>query len=385
MHLLRLVFKNTFRHKLRTSLTILGVTVVILAFGLLRTVVSAWYAGVEASSASRLVTRNSISLVFSLPISYKEKIRQIPGVKLVSYGNWFGGVYIDEKNFFANFAVEPKSYLELYPEYILPPEQKDAFQRDRKAAIAGEKLVTKYGWEIGDTITLKGTIFPGNWEFVLRGIYRGKDKSTDETQFFFHWDYLNEAMKKTASRRADQTGFYLIGVDNPNRAYEVSVAVDNTFKNSLAETLTETEKAFQLSFVSMSEAIVVAIQMVSFVVIIIIMAVLANTMAMTARERIGEYAVFKTLGFSGWHIGALIFGESLCIAMMGCAIGILLTFPIARLFGGTMEAYFPVFHVATKTIYLDIGASLLVGVVAAIIPTWRAIGVRIADGLRRIG
>ena len=385
MYLLKLILKNAFRHKPRTALTILGITIVILAFGLLRTVVSAWYAGVEASSANRLVTRNSISLVFPLPISYKDKIRQITGVKFVSFGNWFGGIYIDEKNFFANFAVEPKSYLELYPEYVLPPDQKAAFLRDRKAAIAGQKLVTKYGWEIGDTITLKGTIFPGNWEFVLRGIYRGKDKSTDETQFFFHWDYLNETLKKTMPLRADQTGFYLIGINNPNLAEEVAVALDKTFKNSLAETLTETEKAFQLSFVSMSEAIVVAIQLVSFVVIIIIMAVLANTMAMTARERIGEYAVLKTLGFGGWHIAALVFGESLLIAMIGCTIGITFTFPIAKVFGNTMGTYFPVFNVATKTIYLDIAASLLVGLVAAIIPTWRATKIRIADGLRRIG
>lgn len=385
MYILKLIVKNALRHKLRTSLTILGITIVILAFGLLRTVVSAWYAGVEASSASRLVTRNSISLVFQLPLSYKDKIRQINGVKLVSYGNWFGGVYIDEKNFFANFAAEPKSYLELYPEYVLHPDQKAAFLLDRKAAIAGQKLAVKYGWKIGDTITLKGTIFPGNWEFVLRGIYQGKDKSTDETQFFFHWDYLNETMKKTVPRRADQTGFYLIGITDPNLAEEVAVAVDKTFKNSLAETLTETEKTFQLSFVSMSEAIVIAIQLVSFVVIIIIMAVMANTMAMTARERIGEYAVFKTLGFGGGHIATLVFGESLFIAMIGCTIGIFFTFPVAKVFGNTMGTYFPVFNVATKTIYLDIIASLLVGFVAAIIPTWRAIKIRIADGLRRIG
>lgn len=385
MHIIRLIYKNAFRHKLRTSLTILGITIVILAFSLLRTVVSAWYAGVEASSATRLVTRNAISLVFPLPVSYKEKIRQIHGVKFVSCAYWFGGIYIDEKNFFANFAVEPKSFLKLYPEYILPPDQKGAFLRDRKAVIAGQKLAAKYHWKIGDTITLKGTIFPGNWEFVLRGIYQGRDKSTDETQFFFHWDYLNESLKKTAPLRADQSGFYLIGVDNPDMAEEVAVAIDRTFKNSLAETLTETEKAFQLSFVSMSEAIVVAIQLVSFVVIIIIMAVMANTMAMTARERIGEYAVLKTLGFGGWHIAALIFGESLFIAMVGCTAGIVLTFPVAKVFGNAMGTYFPVFNVATRTIYLAIAAALLVGTVAAIIPAWRAITIRIADGLRRIG
>lgn len=384
MHILRLLLRNVFRYKLRTYLTILGITIAILAFGLLRTVVSAWYAGVEASSASRLVTRNSISLIFSLPLSYKEKIRHIDGVKLVSYGNWFGGIYIDEKNFFPNFAVEPKSYFELYPEFILPPDQLDAFIRYRKAFVAGRKLVEKYGWKIGDTVILKGTIFPGNWEFVLRGIYKGKDKSTDETMFFFNWDYLNESLK-TRHGRSDHVGFYMIGVTDPNLSGEVSVAIDKTFKNTLAETLTETEKAFQMSFVSMSEAIVIAIQLVSFVVIIIIMAVVANTMAMTARERFVEYAVFKTLGFGKWHIAGLIFGESLLITMTGCALGIVLTFPTAKTFGDAMSTYFPVFNVSTETIYMDIAASIIVGIAAAIIPACRAINISIAEGLRRIG
>lgn len=385
MYLLKLLFKNAFRHRLRTFLTIIGITIAILAFGLLRTVISAWYSGVEASSASRLVTRNSISLVFSLPISYREKIRQIEGVKIVSYGNWFGGVYIEEKNFFPNFAVEPKSYLELYPEFVVPAEQKAVFLRDRRAFVAGRKLVAKYKWKLGDVITLKGTIFPGTWDFVLRGIYRGRDENVDETQFFFHWDYLNENLRKNAPGRADEAGFYMIGLTNANRAAEVSLAIDKAFKNSLAETLTETEKAFQLSFISMSEAIVVAIQLVSLVVIVIIMAVMANTMAMTARERIGEYSIFKTLGFGGRHIAGLIFGESMIIAIIGCSVGISLTFPVAKAFGSAMSTYFPVFNVEVKTIFLDIAASILVGLVAAIVPTWRAVRVPIAEGLRRIG
>jgi putative ABC transport system permease protein len=385
MHIIKLIFKNAFRHKLRTFLTILGITIAILSFGLLRTVISAWYAGVEASSATRLVSRNSISLVFSLPISYKDKIRQIEGVKIVSYGNWFGGIYIDEKNFFANYAVDPKTYFELYPEIILSPEQKDAFVRDRKAFVAGRKLIAKYGWKIGDTITLKGTIFPGNWDFVLRGIYKGRDQTVDETAFIFHWEYLNEALKKTAPLRTDQVGFYMIGVTKPSLAASVAADIDKTFKNSLAETLTETEKAFQLGFISMTEAIVIAIQLVSFVVIFIIMAVMANTMAMTARERIGEYAIFKTMGFGGWHIAGLIFGESLFITMIGCIIGIVLTFPAAKAFGTELSTYFPIFIVEDKTICLDILASFTVALVAAIFPTWRAIKIRIADGLRRIG
>jgi putative ABC transport system permease protein len=385
MHILKLIFKNAFRHKLRTFLTVLGVTIAILAFGLLRTVISAWYAGVDASSASRLVTRNSISLIFSLPISYKEKIRQIQGVKTVSYGNWFGGIYIDEKNFFANYAVEPKTYLDLYPEFVMPPDQKAAFFRDRKAAVAGMKLAKKYGWKIGDIITLKGTIFPGNWDFLLRGIYKGRDQTVDETAFFFQWEYLNETLKQTVPGRADQAGFYMIGVTNPNMGADVAVRIDKAFKNSLAETLTETEKSFQLSFISMTEAIVIAIQLVSFVIIFIIMAVVANTMAMTARERIGEYAVFKTLGFSGFHISGLIFGESMFVTMLGAVLGIFLTFPVAKIFSQQLSTFFPVFNVATETIYMDIAASFLIALVAGVFPSWRAVNIRIADGLRRIG
>ena len=384
MQLLKLLYRNALRHKLRTFLTILGLTVAILAFGLLRTVVSAWYAGVEASSASRLITRNAISLVFTIPASYREKIRQIEGVRTVSWGNWFGGVYIEEKNFFPNFAVDPKTYLELYPEFSLTPEEEKAFFVDRRGAVAGRKVVERFGWKKGDIITLRGTIFPGNWDFVLRGIYNGRFKSTDETQFFFHWDYLNEAMKKTTLRRADQIGFFIVGLKDPDQAAEVATAIDSAFKNSVTETLTETERAFQMGFVSMTEAIVIAIQLVSFVVIIIIMAVVANTMAMSARERTGEYAVFKTLGFGKWHIAGLIFGESFFITMTGCAIGILATFPAAKAFGDAMSAFLPIFHVSKQTIYLDIAAAIVVAIVAGIIPTFRSVNIRIAEGLRKI-
>jgi putative ABC transport system permease protein len=385
MFLLKLIIRNVFRHKLRTFLTILSITIAILAFGLLRTFVSAWYAGVQASSASRLVTRNSISLIFSLPLSYKDKIRQIEGVKQVSWGTWFGGIYVDEKNFFANFAVDPKTYLELYPEFILPPEQKETFLRDRKSFVAGRKLAERFKWKLGDTVTLKGTIFPGNWEFVLRGIYQGRDETVDETQFFFHWDYLNETLKKTAPLRAAQVGWYMVGITQPDRATAVALAIDKTFKNSLAETLTETEKAFQLSFITMSEAIIVAIQLVSIVIIIIIIAVAANTMSMTARERIGEYAVFKTLGYGGWRITNMILGESMAIALIGGTFGMALTFPIARAFGKILSAFFPIFKVPEEIFLLDLAAVVLVGLSAAVFPAWRASRIRIAEGLRRIG
>jgi putative ABC transport system permease protein len=385
MYSLKILFKNAFRHKLRTGLTVLGITIAILAFGLLRTVITTWYMGVEASSANRLWTRNAISLIFPLPIAYKEKIRQTEGVKFVSHASWFGGIYIDEKNFFAQFAVEPKSYTEAYSEYYIPPDQRAAVLRDRKGAIAGRKLAQRYGWKIGDAITLKGTIFPGNWEFVLRGIYRGTRRDADETIFFFHWDYLNETLRKTAPGRADQVGAFIVVVKNPAFAADVATRIDKTFKNSLAETLTETEKAFVLGFISMSDAIISAIEVISFVVIAIILAVVANTMAMTARERMGEYAILKTLGFGGWRIAGLIIGESLIVTMMGCVLGVGLTFPVAQAFGQAMGQYFPAFNVTTKTILLDGVASILVGFLAAIIPTWRAIKTPISQGLRAIG
>jgi putative ABC transport system permease protein len=385
MYILKLLRRNAFRHKLRTALTILSITIAILAFGLLRTFIGAWYAGVKASSANRLITRNAISLIFSLPLSYKDKIRQIDGVKQIAYGNWFAGIYKDEKNFFANYAIEARNYMELYSEFVVPADQKEAFLRDRKGCVAGRKLVERYHWRIGDIVPLKSVVFPGNWEFVLRGIYHGRDESTDERVFFFHWDYLNEALKKTTPRRADQVGWYVVEVKDPNRAAEVAQAIDKTFRNSLAETLTETEKAFFLSFISMADAIIIAIQLVSFVVIIIIIAVAANTMAMTARERIGEYAIFKTLGFRGWRIAGMIVGESLLITMIGCLVGIVLTPPAAKVFSKYVGTYFPTFRVEIETIYMDIGASILVGLFAAIIPTWRAVKIRIADGLRRIG
>jgi len=385
MFYLKLSLRNAFRHPLRAVLTIIGVAVAILAFGLLRTLVGLWYLGVETSSSTRLITRSSISLVFTLPVSYRERIRHISGVTEVSSMNWFGGIYVSEKNFFPNFAVEPKTFLALYPEFIIDDAEKKSFLNDRRGAVAGFKLAAKHGWKIGDRIVLKGTIFPGEWDFVLRGIYRGAQRSTDESQFFFHWDYLNESLRKTVPRRADQVGLYVIGVDAPEKAPEVAQAIDATFRNSLAETMSETEKAFQLSFVAMTEAIMIVIQIVSYVVIVIIMVVAANTMAMTARERIAEYATMKALGFKWSHIAITVFGESLFIALLGGTIGVLLTFPTANLLEKELSQFFPVFRISPVTIYFQIAAAALVGIISSAFPVYRASTINISEGLRRIG
>jgi len=384
MFLLLLVIKNAFRHKLRTALTIVGVVVAITAFGLLRTIVDAWYAGANASSSARLVTRSSVSLVFSLPLTYAQKIRQVPGVRGVSWANWFGGVYISERNFFPQFAIDAPTYLDMYPEFILSAEERKAFLTDRTGAIAGRKLADQYGWKVGDQIPLRGTIYTGTWTFNLRGIYDGADQGTDQSSMFFHWDLLNEKIKKLYPRRGDQTGVFVVQLSDPAQAAEVSAAIDATFRNSLAETLTETEKAFQLSFVAMTEAILLAIRAVSFVVIVIIMAVVANTMAMTARERGAEYATLKAIGFSNGFVALLIFAESIGIALLGGLLGIALTLPLAAAFADQMGTLFPIFFVSGATMLMQGGAALLVGTVAAVFPAWRTARLRIVDGLRAV-
>jgi putative ABC transport system permease protein len=384
MFFLRLVSRNALRHKLRTALTIVGIMVAIAAFGLLRTVIDAWYAGANASSSARLVTRNAVSLVFALPLTYAAKIRQVSGVTAVSWANWFGGIYISERNFFPQFAVDPPTYLEIYPEFKLSADEKKAFFADHQGAIVGRKLADQYGWKIGDQIPLRGTIFPGTWTFNLRGIYEGATKSTAESQMLFHWDYLNESIKKRFPKRGDQIGVLIEQLKDPDQAAVVSQAIDAMFKNSLAETLTETENAFQLGFVAMSEAILLAIQAVSLVVIVIIMAVMANTMAMTARERGAEYATLKAMGFSGGFVALLIFCESLLIALLGGVAGIAITFPIANAFREALGTFFPIFYISDQTVAMQMGTALLVGLVAAAFPAWRAARLRVVDGLRAI-
>jgi putative ABC transport system permease protein len=385
MYTFRLIVKNTMRHKLRTALTILGLVVAIFSFGLLQTVVDAWYAGAEGASNTTLVTRNKTSLVFPLPLSYQARIRAVPGVSGVGFANWFQGTYKDPKNFFAQFAISGESYLDIYPDYLLTPDERAGFLRDRKGCIVGRKLADQYGFKVGDIIPLKGTIYPGNWELVVRGIYDGRQSTTNTATLFFHWDYVNETIKKLAPRRANQIGVYVVQINQPENAASISAAVDKEFANSLAETLTETEKAFQLGFVSMSEAIVVAIRVVSFVVIVIIAAVMANTMAMSARERLGEYATLKALGFGPGFLTLMIFGESLLLSLFGAALGIAMLFPFAAFLGKVMGTMFPVFEVSQLTVIQQMLAALAIGAVAAIAPTLRAVRINIVEGLRSIG
>jgi putative ABC transport system permease protein len=382
--LLRLVVRNAFRHRLRTALTITGLAIAVLAYGLLQTVVDAWYAGAAAASSARLITRNSISLAFFLPVSHESRIRAVEGVTRVARSVWFGGIYQEPKNFFPQFAVSP-AYLDLYPEFVVPAEQRAAWLRDRKGALVGRQLAEQYGFKVGDVLPLRGQIYPGTWEFVVRGIFEPGESSTLTRHMLFHYDYLNESLRKRSPRRADYVGVFVVGIDQPDNAAVVSTRIDEVFRNSLAETLTETEQAFQLGFVAMSDNIIAAIRVVSYVVIFIILAVMANTMAMTARERLPEYATLKALGFAPGYVAALVFGESLAIAAAGGAIGVACTFPIAAWFGTQTGTLFPVLEVSPVTVAMQLACALAVGLAAAVLPGRRATRVRIVEGLRAIG
>ncbi len=385
MRVFKLILKNTMRHKLRTTLTVLGIAAAITLFGLLRAFISAWHAGVSQAAPDRLITRSKISITFTLPLAQKQKIERIPGVQAVTFGSWFGGYYKDPKDFFAQIAYEGTESFKLYPEFVVDSSALNAFARQRNAAIVGTALMERFGWKVGDAVQLTGMIYPGKWDFVIVGAYSGRTETTDVAQFLFRWDYIDQRMQEVSPMRAGQVGWWVIKIANPSQAASICAAVDKEFDNSADETLTETEAAFQQSFVAMSGTIIFSLEVISLLVIGIVLLVAANTMAMTARERISEYAVLKTLGFGGFHIIGLIAGESLIIACLGGVVGVLLLFPILGGVGAELRAWFPAFLIDPMTYPLAATASIVVGLLAAVFPAWQAMRVSIADGLRRIG
>lgn len=386
MKVLKLIFKNALRHKLRTFLTILGMAIAVMAFGVLRTVVDMYYEGLEATAANRLISRQSVSYVFPLPYSYRDQIAKIPGVATVTYSNWFGGTYIDKKNFFARMAVDPETFFDVYPEFLISPKELEAFKHERNSCIVGESIAKQYGFKIGDIIHLDGDIYPGTWEFVVRGIYKPRDKATDGTNMLFPWEAVDERMKQEMPGRAGRVGWYIIKIKDPAQAAAISEQVDALFKNSSNSTKTETERAFTQGFIAGFSSLLNAMNFIAFIIIGIIMLILGNTMIMSARERTREYAVMKTLGFTGGHLFGLIFGESLFISGLGASVGLLVTYPFVSLIEALMpKNFFPYFFITPSTVLLAAGSALFVGVAAAVFPVQRALRTKIVDGLRFIG
>jgi putative ABC transport system permease protein len=386
MELLKLLLRNTLRHKLRSVLTIVGVGVAVMAFGLLRTVVTAWHAGVEAAAANRLITRHAVSFVFPLPLAYRDRIAQLPGVNQVTYAVWFSGVYIDKNQFFARLAVDSDTFFDVYPEYLIERGQLEAFKRARDSCIIGTDLARRYNLKIGDIMNLEGDVYPGQWAFVVRGIYRPRDQTADPTIMMVQYKYVDERLRQEAPQRAGNIGWYIVRIANPDDSAAVSEAIDKLFENSSAETKTETERAFQQNFLSSASAVITAMNLMSFVIIGIILLVVGNTMIMSARERTHEFAVLKALGFSGRQLFLLLAGESLILSLMGSAAGLAATVPAVRGFHAALpKGWFPIFYIKPETIMIGCVASLLVGLVDAIVPLRRVLTTRIVDGLRHVG
>jgi putative ABC transport system permease protein len=386
MELIRLLLRNALRHKLRTVLTVIGVGVAVMAFALLQTVVTAWHAGVEASAANRLITRHAVSFVFPLPLSYRDRIAQIPGVNKVTYAIWFSGVYIDKNQFFARLAVDSDTFFDVYPEFVIEPEQFEAFKRERNACIIGIDIAKRYDLKIGDIMPVEGDVYPGQWEFVVRGIYYPRDQTTDPSSMMFHYRYVDERVRQEVPDRAGQVGWYIIRIDDPANSAQISQDIDNLFANSRAETKTETERAFQQSFLSAASAVITAMNIMSFVIIGIILLVLGNTMIMSARERTHEFAVLKALGFSARQLFLLLGGESMMLSIAGSALGLVLTLPAVAGFQSALpKGWFPVFYIKPETIVIGCVAGFVVGLLASLIPLRRVLTTRIVEGLRYVG
>jgi putative ABC transport system permease protein len=349
-------------------------------------VVTAWYAGVEASAANRLITRHAVSFVFPLPLAYRDRIAQVPGVNKVTYAIWFSGVYVDKNQFFARLAVDSDTFFDVYPEFVIPPEQFETFKRERNACIIGIDIANRYNLKIGDIMPVEGDVYPGQWEFVVRGIYQPRDQTTDPSSMMFHYRYVDERVRQEAPHRGGQIGWYIVRIDDPDSSARISQDIDNLFANSRAETKTETERAFQQGFLSSASAVITAMNIMSFVIIGIILLVVGNTMVMSARERSHEFAVLKALGFSGRQLFLLLTGESMILSIAGSALGLLVTIPAVEGFQSALpKGWFPVFYIKPETIVIGAIAGLAVGFIASLIPLRRVLTTRIVEGLRYVG
>jgi putative ABC transport system permease protein len=377
-----LALRNAFlRNKTRSLLTVLGVILSAVAFLFLRTVLTAWYASADASSADRVVTRNAISIINPLPLSYAGRIAQLPGVTKVTWSNWFGGIYKDRKNFFAQFAIDAPTGLSVFDIRFIDGRKED-FLADRNSAIVGKNLAKKYGWKIGDTIPLFSEIYPGDWKFKVAGIIEGADDPGINNIMYFHWARLNEGLPES---RKDTVGVYTATIANANDSPRVIRDIDALFANSDNETHTETEKAFRLQFVTGSAAILTALEIVSGVILVIMALILGNTLAMGLRERTPELGAMRAIGFLPSHVRTLALSEGALLGLTGGIIGTLLARPILIGFGQAMAQFGFLSNVGFKapTAIATILVSAALGAAASAFPAAQAARLAIVDALRR--
>jgi putative ABC transport system permease protein len=388
MNLGVLAARNLTRNKTRVFLTILGVAAAVLTFLLLRTVIWAWTFATETGAQDRLATRHKVSFILPLPKHYADKVREVPGVAAATWMNWFGAK--DPKNesdFFASLAVDHTTMPDVYKDVVIPADALERWKGDPKGAIVGDVLAARKGWKVGDRVTLLGTIYPGDWEFTIAGVYTITSKAFDRSQFLFRWDYLNN---KVPEMRRDEIGWILSRVDDPSRSAAVTQAIDRIFEDHDNQTLSQSERALNTSFMGMFSAVLAALDIVSLVILLIMMLILGNTIAMGVRERTYEYGVMRAIGFLPRHVTMFIVGEGLFVGLLGGLAGLALALPIIGGAGrwieeGQMASIFPFFRIQATAALAAILFAVLLGGVASLVPAFRASRLSVTDALRRVG
>jgi len=374
-----LVWANLRRNKKRTILTMLSVMVAFFLFGVLRSVTTTLDAATEVGSEGRLIASSASGITFPLPEAHASRLATIEGVNGVSWASWFGAYYQDPNDFFAQFAIKADTYLPMYPEVVITAGSTEDFMRERSAAILGAGLMEKYGWQLGQTITLKGTFIPGDWEFTIRAVYDPPDPAFGDELMFFHYEYLYEGSNGQAS-----PGWFVMTLDQPDRAPEVAATIDALFKSSVAPTKTQTEKAFNAGFVTMWGNIGFLVNAIGTAVFFAILLVAANTMMMAVRERIGEIAVLKTVGFGDGTVFGLVLAESVLITLLGGGLGLLLAWA-AFLQPTPLNAFFPGFGVTAGTITLGLAIAVSLGIISGAVPAIQSARLSVAGALRQVG
>jgi putative ABC transport system permease protein len=380
MKFLPLILANLGRKKMRTLLTLGSFAVALFLFGILVAIRGAFNQGVDVAGNDRLMIINRTSLIQPLPLPYRDRIQRIPGITSVTYASWFGGVYQDERNFFAQFAIDPDTYRTVYPEFQIPDAQWQAFLADRAGCVAGASLAKRFGWKIGDRIPIKGTAFPGVWEFNLEAIYEGRTAQDDLTQFWFQRKYFEE---KGPPFVKGLVGWYVLRIGDPEDAVTITKAIDQEFSNSAYETRTQTEKAMAASFVKQMGNIELLILSIGAVVFFTLLLVIGNTMAIAVRERTSELAVLKALGYSDRFVLGIVVAESLLLALVGGGAGLALAKAFS-LAGDPTGGMLQVFYIPPASLGAGLALALAVGMAAGIIPAISAMRLRVVDALRRV-
>jgi putative ABC transport system permease protein len=384
MKYLHLLWRNLLRRKIRTTFTFLSIVVAFFLFGLLMAIRNGFEVGIEMAGQQRLLTIHKVSIIQLLPVRYLAQIRATPGVRLATHFTWFGGIYQDAKNFFAQMAVVPEELLEIYPEYLLDDGERERWIATRTGAVAGRKLAERFGWKVGDRIPIQPTFWrpadgrPATFEFELVGVYDGVTSDIDETQFFFRHDYL---MERTGD--SGMAGWYAIEVEDPTRADQIAQAVDRQFANSSAETKTTTEKAFAQSFAKQVGDTGAILSAISAIVFFVILLIAGNTMAQAVRERTGELGVLKTLGFTDGVVTALVLGEALLLAGLAGVLGLALVTLATPALAKLVESFLPVFYVPPRALLVGVGLAVLLGIASGGLPAFQAQRLSIVDALRK--